>query len=262
MLYAIMLNTNLISRLVLSFLMLSSVMASRVVGEEIRVAVASNFLTSAQELSELYEDQTGRDVALINGSSGTLYAQIVNGAPYDLFLSADHARPLALSDAGLSGPPVAYAHGAVVLIRRTNGAQSGANPDLSDALLNRTAIADPAVAPYGVAALAIYEELHIPGAERNLVYGANVSAAAGLFVSGNVDQAFVSNSLARHLTTGEGRLGNVEILDHAIGPVVSQYAVIVSEHPGAQAFLDLIRSEEGASILARHGYLPNEGVTD
>ncbi|MGB0902772.1 molybdate ABC transporter substrate-binding protein [Halocynthiibacter sp.] len=262
MLYATMLNANLISRFTLSFLMLSSVMASRVAGDEIRVAVASNFLTSAQELSELYEDQTGGDVALINGSSGTLYAQIVNGAPYDLFLSADHARPLALSNAGLSGPPVAYAHGAVVLIRRPHGEQSGANPDLSDVLLNRTAIADPAVAPYGAAALAIYEELNIPEAERNLIYGANVSAAAGLFVSGNVDQAFISNSLARHLTTGEGRLDNIEILDRAIGPVVSQYAVIVSEHPGAQTFLDLIRSEEGTLILARHGYLSIEGVTD
>ena len=221
----------------------------------LRVAVASNFLTTARDLADLYTSETSEEVVLINGSSGTLFAQISNGAPYDLFLSADFERPQALFDAGLGQNPVAYAVGELVLLERGQAGSSlyhSLNETLSG---TRTAVADPDLAPYGLAAMNVYDALGIATGARELVYGANVSAAAGLFASGNVDQALISRSLTQELRglIAEGDDYTVTALDgHEVH--VEQFATIVSQDHRAVDFLDLILSGASAEILAAHGY--------
>ncbi len=211
----------------------------------LRVAVASNFLSAARGLSDLYEHKTGQRVILINGSSGTLFAQIANGAPVDLFLSADHERPQRLAELGLTPEPQAYARGELVLLHRPWGSL--------DAIADyRIAIADPDVAPYGQAALQVLERLNIAPDAADLVSGANVSAAAGLFASGNVDFALVSRSVAKEVLS----LHPDSVITVLPGPEneVLQFAAALS--PVAQNFLGLILSDEGAEVLINHGYQP------
>lgn len=245
-LYATMKHSfQMTRRLLLALPLLMTAGSAMAEERALRVAVASNFLSAARGLADLHEFKTGQRVILINGSSGTLFAQIANGAPVDLFLSADHERPQRLAELGLAPEPQAYARGELVLLHRLWG-------NLDDLADHRIAIADPDVAPYGQAALQVLERLNITPETADLVSGANVSAAAGLFASGNVDFALVSRSVAKEVKG----LHPDSVLTTLPAPEIEvlQFAALIT--PDGQAFLDLILSDEGTFLLKLNGYQP------
>lgn len=185
-----------IMKRLIAIIAVSAALCRAALAGEVAVAVAANFLPTAATLAESFETETEHDVVLTHGSTGQLYAQIASGAPMDIYLAADRERPRALKADGLATDVATYAYGRLVLVSRegvdpTNAAQAFAG--------KRVGLADPTVAPYGLAATAAMERLNLDTAEFQPLLVANVGQVATLFATGNVDHAFVSASLLPRL---------------------------------------------------------------
>ena len=162
------------------------------VAEEALVAVAANFLTTAESLAARYEAESGHRIVVTHGATGQLYAQILNGAPYDIFLSADERRPALLDEQDRASERRTYALGQLSLISKAELDLSGA----SSAFEGKTvALADPTVAPYGLASTSAMEDLRLDTSTFRTVLLSDVGQVASVFATGNADFAFVAKSL-------------------------------------------------------------------
>jgi molybdate transport system substrate-binding protein len=215
---------------------------------EATIAVAANFLSTAEKLAALYEYQSGDVIVLAHGSTGRLYAQIRNGAPYDLFLAADDVRPEALEQAGVAAERAPYALGRLALVSR-----EAVGADLAGALRGRRiAIADPAVAPYGEAALEAIEAIGLAASEVDLVYGDSVGQVAALFATGNVDLALLAQSQVPFL----GADISARDLEGLYAPI-RQDAVLLTraaDNPAAAGFFAYLLGDESAATIRADGY--------
>ena len=172
-----------------AFTCLAALWAQSVAAGEVTVAVASNFLLTAEKIAATFEAETGHEVVLSNGSTGLLYAQITNGAPFDIFLSADEERPRRLKEDGRALETRAYAIGALAVLSRTPLTVETAGEVFAG---KTVALADPTVAPYGRAATRAMEVLGLDTATFRPVMVANVGQVASIFGTGNADFAFVA----------------------------------------------------------------------
>ncbi|MFT7321859.1 MAG: molybdate transport system substrate-binding protein [Congregibacter sp.] len=211
----------------------------------LRLAVAANFRAAAEQLGDHFTTNTGVPVQISSASTGVLVAQMRRGAPFDLLLAADQARPQALVDDGSSpGPAHCYALGSLVLLGADSMAAL-ANPAKS------IAIANPRSAPYGAAAMAILaREDFTSASERRIVRGSNVQQAMQFYSSGGAELALV----ARSLSPSSGLPIPTDWHSR-----IEQYAVVNarSQQPeNAQAFLDYLLSPEAAPVLTSLGYQP------
>lgn len=217
------------------------------VAAQATVAVAANFLTTAEHLAQRYEERSGHDIVLAHGSSGRLYAQIVNGAPFDVFLSADDERPLRLEDEGKTIARQAYALGRLILVSRTDV------DDLEMSLTSsRIALADPAVAPFGVAGVEVLASLDLDPETLDVVYPDSVGQVAAFFETGNVALAFVSSSQVAQLS---GPLFRVQV--GALHTPIRQEAVLLAgaeDNPAARGFFDYLTDVEAIRIISAAGY--------
>lgn len=215
---------------------------------EVTVAVASNFLTAAEELAGRFEADTGHQVVLSHGSTGQLYAQIDAGAPYDIFLSADAARPAELKQSGKATDVRPYALGRLVLVSRVPVDQ-GTAPEV---FAGRTAaLADPTVAPYGLAATSAMEKLKLDTATFRPVLVSNVGQVATVFVTGNADLAFVS---AAQLPLLDAPF--VLELSGLHRPIVQDAALLAHAdgNEAADAFWAWIFTEYSRAVISASGY--------
>ena len=178
---------------ILVFLLLSPAAC----GAALQVAVAANFRATLEQLAPGFNREQAEDIKISSGSSGMLYAQIVHGAPFDVFLSADSRYPLRLEQDGLALNRQTYARGILVLVYQpelADLAQSGAAEILSRPGLS-LAIANPRLAPYGIAAQQVLEQL---GSKPSpLLRGANISQAYQMWSVGGADAALVARSQAQ-----------------------------------------------------------------
>jgi molybdate transport system substrate-binding protein len=228
--------------------------------DALTIAVASNFLSTAEELAEAFTDETGTPVALSGGSTGKLYAQIVHGAPYDIFLAADAERPRELEKNGLAeaGSYVAYAKGQLVLIS-TDRALLGRN--CSKVLMNgsyrKIAIANPATAPYGAAAKSYLQTAGIwDDARSRLVMGENILQTYLFVATGNATLGFVAAAQLVAVDT------SIEItcrsnIDVSQEMTVNQGGVVLqrSENKGlARKFMAYLQSAAAMNLITAHGY--------
>jgi molybdate transport system substrate-binding protein len=218
--------------------------------ENATVAVAANFLTTAETLASDYETDSGNEIVLVNGSTGRLYAQIVNGAPFDVFLAADTVRPEALEDAGLVAARKTYALGKLVLVSRDPADATG---DLGAILAGRRiALADPAVAPYGAAAVEVLGAAGLALASVDAVYGDSVGQTAALFTTGNAGLAFLAASQVPFL--GDGL--TTRDLDSLYTPI-RQDAVLLAasaDNAAAKGFFAYLASNKAAEVIRAAGY--------
>ncbi len=215
------------------------------VAGEVTVAVASNFLSTAETLSAAFNEATGHDVILTNGSTGLLYSQISNGAPVDVFLAADEERPRRLLEEGRAIETRAYAIGTLVLISR-----GPVSVESAPALFGgkTVALADPTVAPYGRAATAAMERLSLDTSTFRPVMVANVGQVAAIFETGNADFAFVASSLL-------GRMTALHVLSlDGLAPEIRQDAALLKETGASRAFWDWLAGPEAAALIAADGY--------
>src|SRR6266403_2943172 len=169
--------------------------------KQIRVAAAADLQTVMPEIAKAYENRSGTSVEVVYGSSGNFYAQIQNGAPLDVFFSADKEYPRKLEESGFTEPHTAaiYGVGKIVLWMP---ASAKCDPErdgwqcLQDSSVKKIAIANPAHAPYGRAAVAALQKAGIYDAVKaKLVLGENISQAAQFVQSGNAEAGIIANSL-------------------------------------------------------------------
>ena len=227
---------------------------------EVYVAVAANFAVAAGQIGAEFHRQTGHDVHLSAGSSGKLYAQIANGAPYDVFLSADveRAQRLEREQLAVAGSRFTYAGGRLVL---WSARLKQVDADvLRAARFNHLAVANPKIAPYGAAAFEVLNRLDVsPAVRARLVYGDDIGQTFQLAASGAADLAFVALSQLRS-ASGE-TAGVYWLVPSSLYMPIEQQAVLLrhGEHnAAARAFLDYLRTPATRAILARFGYLTTD----
>lgn len=230
----------------------SSIPAS---AEEIRVAVASNFRNTGRMLAEQFNAANSDQVVMIFGSSGKLYAQIKQGAPFDVFLSADAERPQKLETEGkaISGTRMTYAIGKLTLWSSKADLVDEQGAILEQGAFSKLAMANPRHAPYGAAARQVLEKLQLQDdLKGKIVLGGNIEQAFQYITSGNAELGFVARAqLAQSIWGSQGSRWDVP--DSLYSPV-EQQAVLIQDKPGARAFLAILSSPEARQLIQSHGY--------
>ena len=241
------------------FLFTSLVSTSSFADESLTVAVASNFQITANEIATEFTAATKIPVRISSGSTGKLYAQIVNGAPYDVFLAADSARPKLLEEAGVAvkGSRITYATGALVLWSADRALE---NEDclavLKSGSYRRLAIANPLTAPYGLAAKEFLQAIgNYDEAEGRIAYGENISQTLQFVVTGNATLGLIAMSQVKGgLPVTASCSWNVPSSMHS---ALDQQVVLLSGSSNADAarkFMDFLQTTQVAMILEHRGY--------
>jgi molybdate transport system substrate-binding protein len=223
------------------------------------IAVASNFQRTATAIAAEFSEATQVPVRISSGSTGKLYAQIVNGAPFDIYLAADSARPKRLEDDGIAvqGSRITYAEGSLLLWSADSTLSDGdCLKTLQSGSYRRLAIANPSTAPYGRAAkeflLAanVYDE-----ASSRLVYGENISQALQFVASGNATLGLVAASQIAGGVPVETRCA-WEVPDDMHSEITQQAVILNASNSlaAAQAFMAFLQEQRAAEILEAHGY--------
>lgn len=234
---------------------------------EITIAAAADLTFALREIAPIFQKSTGNSVKLSFGSSGNLYSQIHNGAPYDLFFSADITYPEKLAENGLvEGQLYEYATGEIVL-----WAPNSSSVDVSrglqvllDPAVRRIAVANPKLAPYGRAAVAALKHDHIyDKVEKKLVFGENISQTAQFVQSGNADVGIVALSLA--VAPAMKEKGKYFVIAADSYPPLKQAVVVLKSSRNkdiARKFIDFLKTPEIAGLMRRYGFaLPNGAGT-
>jgi molybdate transport system substrate-binding protein len=225
----------------------------------VRLAAAADLQPVLPSIVADFEKQTGKHVEVSYASSSTLATQILNGAPFDLFLSADLGFAQKITDAGLTDAPVPYAKGTLVLwARKDSPLQPLALDSLRSTKLRRLAVANPDHAPYGRAAKAALEAMHLTQAlQSKLIVGENIAQTAQYAESGNVDAGLISMTSA--VTSKFGSEGSYIVIPPPDYPPLTQGAVVLKHSPGAaggQMLLEFLLSPAIQNSLPAHGLQP------
>jgi len=222
---------------------------------EIRVAVASNFTRAMTNLAQQFEANTGHKVKLVFGSTGKHYAQIRNGAPFDVFFSADMKRPKLLEEEGLAvpGSRFSYALGKLVLWSPKAGYIDSEGKVLSEGNFYHLAIANPKLAPYGRAAKEVLQSRGLwSGMKGKIVRGENIGQAFQFVNSGNAELGFVAYSQIKQ--SGQPIIGSYWEVPQALYAPIVQQAVLLKDNETARSFLVYIKGKEALMIINDHGY--------
>jgi molybdate transport system substrate-binding protein len=232
----------------------------RAQGKEIRVAAAADLKFAMDELTEKFEKQMRTKVNVTFGSSGNFFSQMQNGAPFDLFFSADIEYPRKLEAAGLTEPGTLYEYaiGRIAIWTpadsKVDVTKQGWNA-LLDVSVEKIAIANPEHAPYGRAAVAALQKAGIyESVKTKLVYGENISQAAQFVQSGNAQTGIVALSLAVSPTMRDGKRWEIPAEMH---PAIEQGAIVLKDaknKDAARAFLEFVKSAAGQGTLSKFGF--------
>jgi len=224
--------------------------------EPISVAVASNFSAPMAELVARFEESTGHRVRTSTASTGILYAQIVNGAPFSVLLAADAERPerLEQSGAGISGTRFAYAVGGLVLWSVDDALSDADCRDQLDNLESlRLAIANPQTAPYGVAAMQFLMRADLwNDAQDNLVFGANIAQTLQFVSSKNANLGLIAASQAM-----DPRLPAATCqwaVPSSMHDPIEQQAILIKDGAVGRALLEFLKSADAREIIRARGY--------
>lgn len=222
---------------------------------QLTVAVASNFRTAAQAIVGAFEAETGHRARISFASTGKLYAQIVNGAPFDLFLAADIARPVRLEQQGLivAKSRYTYATGRLALWNP----QENFIEDNASALLNGSfehlAIANPVHAPYGSAAIEVLKKINVlQKLENKIVKGENIAQAFQFVHSRNAQLGFVAFAQISQLQ--ESERGSYWLVPQGMHSRIDQQVVLLNDSEAARALWQFLKSETVLAILQQYGY--------
>lgn len=229
--------------------------------ETLNVAVASNFVAAMQRIEEAFEGNSEHEVRLIRGSSGKHYAQIRNGAPFDIFLSADQLRPRRLVEEGIAKESdlTTYAQGQLALWSRQNDVQLGREYLLNTSNYGVIAIANPRLAPYGQAATEVFSHLGLESQlSQRLVVGENIAQAFQFAFSGNADIGLIAYSQA--ISPNMRGMGSVWLVPSELHLPIKQDMVILSDSSAALEFAAFMKSDTVRDILLASGYLLPDGA--
>ena len=221
---------------------------------KVRVAAAANFEMAARDIGRAFEAATAHSAVFSFGSTGQLYAQIAQSAPFDIFLAADQARAQQAIDGGFAVPDsrFTYATGRLALFSRLPGLVMDEQA-LRSIPVDRVAVANPATAPYGAAAIQAMRALGVYAQLRTkIVQGANIAQTYQFVATGNADVGFVALSQVKGVANGSKWLVPVEFHQP-----IAQDAVLLLRGAGnvaVHAFLSFLRGQEARRIKEKYGY--------
>ena len=230
------------------------------IADEIKIAVASNFYPTMKELVTHFESitpnsDTTNNIVLISGSSGKHYAQILNGAPFDLFFSADKLRPnmLEKEDVFNNQSRFTYALGKLALWSPFNEYVDSDGQVLYTDDFRFLAIANPKIAPYGIASKETLISMNLwQDMEEKLVRGENIAQTFQFAKSGNAKLGFVSYS--QILSLNSSSEGSYWLVPQSMYQPIEQQAILLKESSLGKDFLSFIKSNEALDIIKRNGY--------
>lgn len=224
--------------------------------DEVRVAVAANFAPVLSQLAAPFAAATGHRLLISGGSSGKLYAQIVQGAPFDVLLSADAERPRRLEAQGqaVAGSRFTYARGRLVLWSAKPGLVDDRGEVLRRGEFKRLALANPRIAPYGAAARDVLQALGLWEALRTrVVQGEDIGQTFQFVRTGNAKLGFVAWAQVK----AQGEKGSFWLVPETLHRPIEQQAVLLARaryNKAARAFVDFLHTKPAREIIKRAGY--------
>ncbi|WP_028696057.1 molybdate ABC transporter substrate-binding protein [Pseudomonas cremoricolorata] len=226
--------------------------------DEVQVAVAANFTAPIKALAADFQKDTGHTLVAAYGSTGQFYAQINNGAPFDVFLAADDTTPAKLEQekAIVPGSRFTYAIGTLALWSAKPDYVDAKGDVLSKGTYKHLAIANPKAAPYGLAATQVLEKLKLTEATKaKLVEGQNITQAYQFVSTGNAELGFVA--LSQIYQDGKVTQGSAWIVPAALHEPIRQDAVILNkgkDNPAAKALVDYLKTPKATALIKSYGY--------
>jgi molybdate transport system substrate-binding protein len=226
--------------------------------DTVQVAVASNFAQPLARIASAFQRDTGHQLLLSSGSSGKFYVQIISGAPFEVFLSADDEIPERLEKEGhaVAGSRATYAIGKLVLWSPRPGYVDSKGEVLRGGSFARLSMANPKTAPYGAAAREVMERQGVSQTlQARLVQGESIAQAYQFVASGNAELGFVALSQVRN-ENGESP-GSMWLVPQALYTPIRQDAVLLARGKGkaaAEQFLAYLRSAKATAIIQAFGY--------
>lgn len=242
----------------LSVLLWASLAHGAAYTAEAQIAVAANFAEPIKAISAVLQKTTGHTLKISTGASGAFYTQIRNGAPFDVFLSADNERPELLEKDGLAQPGTrfTYAVGKLVLWSAKADRVDNQGAVLRAADLGKLAYATPKTAPYGAAAVQVIERLGLTTSlTPKLVQGESIGQTFAFVKTGNADVGFVA--MSQVLEGGRLKEGSMWVIPQASYDPIRQDAVLLRKGAGneaAQALLRLLQSPNIQDLIRSYGY--------
>ncbi len=240
------------------FLFCCMLIAFPVHADQVQVAVAANFAGPMEKVAAAFKEKTGHEVLISKGSTGKFYAQIKNGAPFEVFFSADDETPAKLEQEGqaVAGSRFTYAIGRLVLWSTKPDFVDDKGEILKKGNFERLAIASPKLAPYGRAAeetlkaLGLYDKL-----EPKFVIGENIAQANQFVATGNAELGFVA--LSQVYEDGKIKQGSAWIVPILLHKPIRQDVVLLNpgkDKPAAKALLEFMKSDAAKAIVTAAGY--------
>jgi molybdate transport system substrate-binding protein len=225
---------------------------------EVQVAVAANFTAPVQVIAADFEKDTGNKVVASYGATGQFYAQIKNGAPFEVFLSADDTTPAKLESEGMTvpGSRFTYAIGALALWSAKDGYVDANGDVLKKNEFRHLAIANPKTAPYGLAATQALDKLGLAQAVApKIVEGQNISQTQQFIATGNAELGFVA--LSQIYKNGKITSGSAWMVPESLHEPIKQDAVILTkgkDNAAAKAFVEYLKGPKAAAVIKSFGY--------
>ncbi|MFJ2536588.1 molybdate ABC transporter substrate-binding protein [Pseudomonas sp. NPDC087614] len=226
--------------------------------DEVQVAVAANFTAPIKAIAADFEKDTGHKLVAAYGATGQLYTQIKNGAPFEVFLSADDTTPEKLENEGeiVKGSRFTYAIGTLALWSAKEGYVDAKGDVLKNNEYQHLSIANPKTAPYGLAATQVLATLKLGEAtQAKIVEGQNITQAYQFVSTGNAELGFVA--LSQIYKDGKVSSGSAWIVPATMHDPIKQDAVILNKgknNAAAQALVDYLKGPKAAAIIKSYGY--------
>ncbi len=232
--------------------------ATSCMADEVQVAVAANFAEPIKAVAAVLQKTTGHTLQATLGATGKLYAQIKNGAPFEVFLAADTATPAKLEAEGMAQPGsrFTYATGKLVLWSADAAKIDAQGAILKSGNFRKLAYASPKVAPYGAAAVQTMEKLGLTAAlTPKLVQGESIGQTYNFVHTGNAELGFVA--LSQVLVGGQLKGGSMWLVPQTLYAPIQQDAVVLqrgANNPAAQALVKLLQSPNIKDLIRSYGY--------
>ncbi|MEB0040779.1 MULTISPECIES: molybdate ABC transporter substrate-binding protein [unclassified Pseudomonas] len=226
--------------------------------DDVQVAVAANFTAPIQAIAKDFEKDTGHKLIAAYGATGQFYTQIKNGAPFDVFLSADDTTPAKLEKEGdtVPGSRFTYAVGKLALWSAKDGYVDDKGAVLKANQYQHLSIADPKAAPYGLAATQVLAHLGLTDATKDkLVTGQNITQAYQFVSTGNAELGFVA--LSQIYKDGKVTSGSAWLVPANLHDPIKQDAVILAkgkDNAAAKALVEYLKGPKAAAVIKSYGY--------
>lgn len=239
------------------FFALSAAVAVSAIADEVQVAVAANFTGPMQQIAPMFEKDTGHKAVLAFGATGKFYAQIANGAPFEVLLAADDETPARLEKEGLgiAGTRYTYAVGKLVLWSADPNLVDGKGEVLKKGNFTHLALANPKTAPYGTAAIETMTALGVlPNLQSRFVQGENIAQTQQFIITGNAQLGFVA--LSQVIKDGK-IIGSAWVVPGNLHQPILQDAVILArgkDKPAATALLAYLKTDKAKAVIRSFGY--------